>query len=822
MQATVQLGSVTSPRVSLGGYVLWAEPLVPGCGGQREPARTNPGPGVARTLPHSLAGMPRIPIRTEPYSTPSKQRRHFKNKRDQVLRTLGKAAYINGSQFAILLVSSRGEVETYASDALQGRLDDWFVRSGIASEARELAQSNAASLRASTAAGAAAGAASPAEEGEEHEETASLAGPSSAGPAMASSAQDPFLGGWSPMAEAKTPWHATPLAGGSPLTSRSGGVAAAGGAGTSGPQHQPLEMLGTPYPQQVARMFSPADVPPQSARPGGRPAQSAQPPAVRTITLRDEAARTAFLELRFTQLQQMMCKMVAKTWIKVIEPKKQTRWPYIKGEEWKPSWWPADVRHKEPDHLMKPERHRLLLGMLRCGQVRVARLQLATAELAALIKAGKVTLLMDIYRVAREEERIRDESLDTNTPVSVTVSTTEGWDVAAGRPLQHARDPDASSPSASSERAEEALYSPAGRRRPLGESAGSPTQTLMPWTPTSRSEVLSPQQGSSASGGAPPRYGMTHPLSAPPEGTSAVTGLGITTEPPELQRTHSFQGPLGSGDYTQPSGQWQSSGSRSGGMVSTPAPAQSYSMGPPTPLRMPPPQSPMPATSSMRPVSARPASSPWSNEELRRSTTLPGSAPGAPAMRPPVPSPSSWGVRTPGSAQQQQHQPMSMVTPEGAGGALPSDSRMWSFAPPMPGQPHGGRWPLRETPLRGAPHMTPGSVSMGTEDVPFSSPSFDTSFSGHSGPMTPGTLPHFAMAGASPSQGMPESGGAAGAPGSGGEGLGQPVLMNPGMMRPPYPSSAPAPDVQQAFLPKYGAGPQDPYAFDQMPDWTRQ
>ena len=136
-----------------------------------------------------------------------------------------------------------------------------------------------------------------------------------------------------------------------------------------------------------------------------------------------------------------------------------------------------------------------------------------------------------------------------------------------------------------------------------------------------------------------------------------------------------------------------------------------------------------------------------------------------------------------------------MVTPEGAGGALPSDSRMWSFAPPMPGQPHGGRWPLRETPLRGAPHMTPGSVSMGTEDVPFSSPSFDTSFSGHSGPMTPGTLPHFAMAGASPSQGMPESGGGAGAPGSGGEGLGQPVLMNPGMMRPPYPSSAPAPDL---------------------------
>ena len=79
--------------------------------------------------------MPRIPIRIEPYSSPSKQHRHYKSKRDQVLRALGKAAYINGSQFALLLVSARGDVETYASEALQNRLDPWFVKSGIADEA---------------------------------------------------------------------------------------------------------------------------------------------------------------------------------------------------------------------------------------------------------------------------------------------------------------------------------------------------------------------------------------------------------------------------------------------------------------------------------------------------------------------------------------------------------------------------------------------------------------------------------------------------------------------------------------------------------------
>ena len=63
---------------------------------------------------------------------------------------------------------------------------------------------------------------------------------------------------------------------------------------------------------------------------------------------------STFLETRFRQLQQLCCKVVAKAWIKVIEPKKQTRYPYNRGEESKPEWWPGDVRHKEPDHLMKP------------------------------------------------------------------------------------------------------------------------------------------------------------------------------------------------------------------------------------------------------------------------------------------------------------------------------------------------------------------------------------------------------------------------------------------------------------------------------------
>lgn len=68
--------------------------------------------------------MPRIPVRTEPYTSSTRQHRHFKSKRDLILRTLGKSSYINGSQFVIAWVSAKGEVETYASELLQDNVED--------------------------------------------------------------------------------------------------------------------------------------------------------------------------------------------------------------------------------------------------------------------------------------------------------------------------------------------------------------------------------------------------------------------------------------------------------------------------------------------------------------------------------------------------------------------------------------------------------------------------------------------------------------------------------------------------------------------------
>ncbi|QLG74541.1 hypothetical protein HG535_0G04240 [Zygotorulaspora mrakii] len=71
-----------------------------------------------------------------------------------------------------------------------------------------------------------------------------------------------------------------------------------------------------------------------------------------------------YVESALKLLRQVPCKVIAKVWIKIIEPKKKTKYPYIKGDSTKPSWWPNDVEHKEPDHLRKPDRLRLLCAII--------------------------------------------------------------------------------------------------------------------------------------------------------------------------------------------------------------------------------------------------------------------------------------------------------------------------------------------------------------------------------------------------------------------------------------------------------------------------
>lgn len=82
-----------------------------------------------------------------------------------------------------------------------------------------------------------------------------------------------------------------------------------------------------------------------------------------TISAGDDAALEDYYRRSLISLQQINCRLIAKSIIKVIEPRKQVVHPYNGGKDVsgaprdpecsKPPWWPRGLRHKEPDHLRK-------------------------------------------------------------------------------------------------------------------------------------------------------------------------------------------------------------------------------------------------------------------------------------------------------------------------------------------------------------------------------------------------------------------------------------------------------------------------------------
>jgi hypothetical protein len=84
------------------------------------------------------------------------------------------------------------------------------------------------------------------------------------------------------------------------------------------------------------------------------------------LPIRNQSLLRKYYEKAFDSLQQTNCRILAKAYIKLVEPRKQVNYPYngrknIAGvpnqfdpEETKPGWWPAGVIHREPDHLRKP------------------------------------------------------------------------------------------------------------------------------------------------------------------------------------------------------------------------------------------------------------------------------------------------------------------------------------------------------------------------------------------------------------------------------------------------------------------------------------
>lgn len=86
-----------------------------------------------------------------------------------------------------------------------------------------------------------------------------------------------------------------------------------------------------------------------------------------SLEIGNEQEVKKFYQNRFKDMQQSACKIIGKAFVKLIEPRKQTNYPYTKGDSMAPPWWPATkgtenyIRHKEPDHLLKDgERDRIL------------------------------------------------------------------------------------------------------------------------------------------------------------------------------------------------------------------------------------------------------------------------------------------------------------------------------------------------------------------------------------------------------------------------------------------------------------------------------
>ena len=96
------------------------------------------------------------------------------------------------------------------------------------------------------------------------------------------------------------------------------------------------------------------------------PPPTTPPPGRTVLRVGNRAQLRGYYEKAFEHFQQLNCRAIAKSYIKLVEPRKQVHYPYngrrVHGgvtqtdnpEQTKPGWWPAGVVHKEPDHLLKP------------------------------------------------------------------------------------------------------------------------------------------------------------------------------------------------------------------------------------------------------------------------------------------------------------------------------------------------------------------------------------------------------------------------------------------------------------------------------------
>ncbi|KAJ5124791.1 uncharacterized protein N7515_008616 [Penicillium bovifimosum] len=167
------------------------------------------------------------------------------------------------------------------------------------------------------------------------------------------------------------------------------------------------------------------------------PSPTPPPPGRTVLRVGNRALLRRYYEKAFEDFQQLNCRAIAKSYIKLVEPRKQVHYPYngrrviagvsqrVDPEYTKPAWWPAGVLHKEPDHLLKPDRLKLLVHIL-CELkdshgVTTDKLREAGQDVRRQITpAHRLQVLDEIYFVRQMEEQYLDGEIDANTMIQVT------------------------------------------------------------------------------------------------------------------------------------------------------------------------------------------------------------------------------------------------------------------------------------------------------------------------------------------------------------------------------------------------------------------
>ena len=72
---------------------------------------------------------------------------------------------------------------------------------------------------------------------------------------------------------------------------------------------------------------------------------------VLTVSFGDSKAFREWYKYMFETVQQDVCKVLSKAWIKRKHPQKAGKNPYKGRELSKPPWWPNEIVHCEPDHM---------------------------------------------------------------------------------------------------------------------------------------------------------------------------------------------------------------------------------------------------------------------------------------------------------------------------------------------------------------------------------------------------------------------------------------------------------------------------------------